>query len=84
MDIQIAYNAPKTRSERSGAYPRLEVIFWVERAPTRFVVFFQKVIHRKSPKKPQIVDNFWFFRVEADFLKVIHKSSDFLGYFVDK
>ena len=53
-------------------------------APKRFVLLLQKVIHRKSPKKPQIVDNFWFFRIEADFLKVIHKSSDFLPYFVGK
>ena len=43
----------------------------IKRAPKHFVVFFQKVIPRKSPKKPEIVDNFWFFRIEADFLKVI-------------
>ena len=53
-------------------------------APMQFVLLLQKVIHRKSPKKPQIVDKSGFFRVEADFLKVIHKSSDFLRYFVGK
>ena len=56
----------------------------LERAPKRFVFLLQKVIHRKSPKKPKIVDKSGFFRIEADFLKVIHKSSDFLPYFVDK
>ena len=43
----------------------------LKRAPRQFVLLLQKVIHRKSPKKPKIVDNFWFFRIEADFLKVI-------------
>ena len=56
----------------------------LERAPRRFVLLLQKVIHRKSPKKPKIVDKSGFFRIAADFLEVIHKSSYFLGYFVDK
>ena len=30
----------------------------LKRAPRRFVLLLQKVIHRKSPKKPEIVDNF--------------------------
>ena len=43
----------------------------LKRAPKRFVLLLQKVIHRKSPKKPKIVDKSGFFRIEADFLKVI-------------